>query len=312
MSVHVGDEAEMGVVQLQRKRTFWETLTSEKYFKWTLLIPLLAVLSVFMLYPLFFCIDESLYESTLTGKTGFVGWENYRVVLHDAAFWLSLRNTFQILLLSLAGELALGIGIALLWNREFRGQNTVRGLCFLPLLASPLAMSLVWNVLLHYDVGLVNQILLAVGIPKIQFFSMALGKYSIALINIWQWFPFSVFVLLAGLKGLPKDAFEAAKVDGASAWYTFRKLTLPMLSPLIMIIVLLRTMWLIRLFDPIYGTLRQAREAETLDYFVFRIAFSYFDIGIGSTLAVISLFLTIIVCAILFRYLMLALGAAKR
>jgi multiple sugar transport system permease protein len=138
-----------------------------------------------------------------------------------------------------------------------------------------------------------------------------MGRYTIALITIWQWFPFSVFVLLAGLKGLPRNAFEAAKVDGASAWFTFRRLTLPMLSPLIMIVVLLRTMWLIRLFDPIYGTLRQTREAETLDYFVFRIAFSYFDVGVGSTLAVVSLFLTIIICAVLFRRLMLALEAAR-
>jgi len=302
------DEAVYGI---QKRRTPWEVLTSEKYFKWTLLIPLLAVLAVFMLYPLFYCLFHSTQKSTLVGETVFLGLDNYRTVLQDPAFWLSLRNTFHILVVCLAGELVLGMGIALMLNREFRGQNTVRGLCLLPLLASPLAISLTWNLLLHYDVGMVNQLLLAIGIPKIHFFSLAMGIYTIALITIWQWFPFSVFVLLAGLKGLPRDAFEAAKVDGASAWFTFRRLTLPMLSPLIMIVVLLRTMWLIRLFDPIYGTLRQAREAETLDYFVFRIAFSYFDIGIGSTLAVVSLFLTIIICAVLFRRLMLALGAAR-
>lgn len=302
------DEAVYGI---QKKRTLWEVLTSEKYFKWTLLIPLLTVLAVFMLYPMFYCLFYSTQKATLVGETVFLGLDNYRTVLRDPAFWLSLRNTFQILVVCLAGELVLGMGIALMLNREFRGQNTVRGLCLLPLLASPLAMSLTWNLLLHYDVGMVNQVLLAIGLPKIQFLSLAMGIYTIALINIWQWFPFSVFVLLAGLKGMPRDAFEAAKVDGASAWFTFRRLTLPMLSPLIMIVVLLRTMWLIRLFDPIYGTLRQAREAETLDYFVFRIAFSYFDIGIGSTLAVVSLFLTIIICAVLFRRLMLALGAAR-
>ena len=302
------DEAVYGI---QEKRTLWGVLTSEKYFKWTLLIPLLTVLLVFMLYPLFYCLFYSTQDATLVGETVFVGLDNYRTVLRDAAFWLSLRNTFQIMVMCLAGELGLGMGIALILNRKFRGQDIVRGLCLLPLLASPLAMSLTWNLLLHYDVGMVNQVLSAIWLPKINFFSLGMGRYTIALITIWQWFPFSVFVLLAGLKGLPRDAFEAAKVDGASAWFTFRRLTLPMLSPLIMIVVLLRTMWLIRLFDPIYGTLRQTREAETLDYFVFRIAFSYFDIGVGSTLAVISLFLTIIICAVLFRRLMLALEAAR-
>jgi len=311
MPAHI-DEAETGVVEFQRRKTFWEVLTSDKYFKWTLLIPLLLTVAVFTLIPTIYCLFQSTQESVIGAEvTTFLGWDNYRIVLHDPAFWLSLQNTFQIGALCLAGELVLGMGIALMLNREFRGQNTVRGLCLLPLLASPLALSLTWNLLLNYEVGVVTEALVAIGLPRINFLSLAMGKYTITLITIWQWFPFSVFVLLAGLKGLPRDAFEAARVDGASAWYTFRRITLPMLSPLIMIIVLLRTMWLIRLFDPIYGTLRQAREAETLDYFVFRIAFSYFDIGVGSTLAIVSLFLTIIICAVLFRRLMLALGTAK-
>lgn len=311
MPAHI-DEAETEVMEFQRRRTLWEVLTSEKYFKWTLLIPLLVVLAVFTLIPLVYCLFHSTQESVIGAEvTTFLGWDNYRIVLHDPAFWLSLQNTFQIGVLCLAGELVLGMGIALMLNRKFRGQNAVRGLCLLPLLASPLALSLTWNLLLNYEVGVVTEALVAIGLPRINFLSLAMGKYTVTLITIWQWFPFSVFVLLAGLKGLPRDSFEAARVDGASAWFIFRRLTLPMLSPLIMIIVLLRTMWLIRLFDPIYGTLRQAREAETLDYFVFRIAFSYFDIGVGSTLAIVSLFLTIIICAVLFRRLMLALGTAK-
>jgi len=125
---------------------------------------------------------------------------------------------------------------------------------------------------------------------------------------VWQWFPFSVFVLLAGLRSLPRDVFEAARVDGAGEWYTFRRLTLPMLSPLIMIIVVLRAMWLIRLFDPLYGTTRGGVETELLDWTVYRTAFVYFDIGYGSAMAIFSLFLTIAICAIMFRLLMKSFG----
>ena len=307
MLAHI-DEAVYGV---RRRRTFWEVLTSEKYFKWTLIIPLSVVLAVFMLYPMFYCLYYSAQEYFIAQPTSFVGWENYRTVLRDPAFWNALGNTFHILVVCIAAELILGMGIALLLNREFKGQNTVRGLCLLPLLVSPMAMSLAWNLLLQFDVGLVNQTLYAIGIPQIHWFAPGWAIYTIALITVWNWFPFSVFVLLAGLKGLPRDSFEAARVDSASAWYTFRRLTLPMLSPLIMIIVLLRTMWLIRLFDAIYGTARYMSETETLDFLVFRIAFNYFDIGVGSTLALVSLFLTIIICAILFRQLMIALGATK-
>ncbi len=264
-----------------------------------------------MFYPMFYCLHFSSREAFLAQPSFFVGWENYRAILHDAAFWNALGNTFQILVICIVAELLIGIGVALMLNRGFRGQNTIRGVCMLPLLVSPLAMSLVWSLLLQFDVGLVNQTLYAIGIAKVQWFAPDLAIYSIAFITIWKWFPFSVFVLLAGMKGLPRDSFEAAKVDGASGWYTFRKLTLPMLMPLIMIIVLLRTMWLIRLFDPIYGTMRTATETETLDYLIYRITFTYFDIGLGSTLAMISLFLTIILASVLFRQLMKALGAVQ-
>jgi len=307
MLAHV-DEAVYGI---QKRRTLWEVLISEKYFKWTLIIPLLVTLAVFMLYPMFYCLYYSTQHYCGIGASQFLGWENYRIVLHDVNFWQVLGRTFQILAVSIVVELVLGMSIALFFNRGFRGQNVVRGLCLLPLLMSPLAMSMMWKFLLQWDFGPVNQLLLGLGLPKVMWWSMGWAIYTIAFINIWQWLPFSIFVLLAGLRTLPRDAFEAARVDGASAWYTFRRLTLPMLMPLIMIIVLLRTMWLIRIFDALYGTTRGGVGTETLDWMIYRVSFVFFDIGIGSTLALVSLFLTIIICAVLFRRLMLALGALK-
>lgn len=128
-------------------------------------------------------------------------------------------------------------------------------------------------------------------------------------ISIWQWTPFSIFILLAGLRGMPKDQFEAASVDGAGAFFIFRKLTLPMLKPLIIIIILLRTMWLIRIFDPLYGTTRGGMETEILDWMVYRVSFVFFDVGRGSAMAIFSLYMTIIVCAIMYRQLMKAMDA---
>jgi multiple sugar transport system permease protein len=197
----------------------------------------------------------------------------------------------------------------MLWNRDFKGQNVVRGLILLPLLIAPLILSIVWNFLLEYDIGFVNQIFNAIGIGRIKWWSPSGALYTICAITIWQWFPFATSVILAGLKSLPKDVFEAAKVDGAKGWFTFRKITLPMLSPLIAIITLLRTMWLIRLFDPLYGTTRGAVNTELLDWMVYRTSFIYFDVSYGSTIAIMSLFLTIIIGAIMFRQLIKALNA---
>lgn len=294
-----------------RERTFWSVLSDDRYYKWLLLGPLLLVLLIFMLYPLFYCMWYSLHEFGMVKAATFVGLENYRDVLRDGEFWLALGRTAIVLVLSIGVELVVGMAIAVLFNRDFKGQNAIRGLILLPLLIAPLAVSMMWNFFLQYDFGIVNLVLGLVGIPKTSWFAPGVGLYTIAGISIWQWIPFSIFVLLAGLKSLPRDSFEAAKVDGASAWYTFRRLTLPNLAPLIMIIVLLRTMWLIRLFDPLYGTTRGGADTELLDWQIYRNTFVYFDIGRGSTLAIISLFLTMIVCGILFRQLMKALAATS-
>jgi multiple sugar transport system permease protein len=294
-----------------RKPSIWEVLTNERYFKWTLLIPLLFLLVVFMLYPLFYCIYYSFYEWGMQAEAIFIGLHNYRAMLKDAAFLEALGRTFEVLAICIVAELCVGLGLAILWNREFRGQNIVRGLCLLPLMVAPLVLSLLWNFMLEYDFGAANQILSAIGLGKVYWWSPDFALYTICLITIWQWFPFSVFVLLAGLRSLPRDVFEAARVDGASDWYTFRRLTLPMLSPLIMIIVVLRAMWLIRLFDPLYGTTRGGVRTELLDWTVYRTAFVFFDVGYGSAMAIFSLYLTIALCAVMYRQLMKALGVIK-
>ncbi len=290
-----------------RKPTIWEKLSNEKYFKWVLLAPLIIVLLIFMFYPLIYCIYNSFMEGGLGAESVFVGLKNYRYMMRDSSFWIPFGRTLEALVVCIVAELLIGMGIALLWNRDFKGQNIFRGIILFPLLVAPLIMSLVWNFLLEYNIGFVNQLLTAIGIGKVEWWSSNIALFTIAGITVWKWFPFSAAVLLAGLKSLPKDVFEASRVDGASGWFTFRKLTLPMLSPLIIIIVLLRTMWLIRLFDPLYGTTRGAANTELLDWMVYRTSFVYFDVGYGSTLAIMSLYITIIIAAIMYRQLIRAL-----
>jgi multiple sugar transport system permease protein len=286
---------------------------SEKYVKWICVFPLLTLLTllaIFMLYPAFYCLILSFTDYVLKGAPEFIGLENYRDLLHDTDFWQALGRTFYILIICISVELILGMTFALMLNRTFMGQNIVRGLCFLPLLISPLAMSLMWNYMLHVQFGVINQFLDWFGLGRYEWFSsQEFAIYTIMFISIWQWTPFSIFILLAGLRGMPKDQFEAANVDGASPYFTFRKLTLPMLKPLIIIIILLRTMWLIRIFDPLYGTTRGGMNTEILDWMVYRISFVFFDVGRGSALALFSLYLTIIICAIMYRQLIKAMDS---
>jgi multiple sugar transport system permease protein len=297
--------------EVREKRTLGEVITSEKYYRWLLIGPLLLTLAVFMLYPFFHCLYYSTQRYVPGQPDVFIGLDNFRYVLADAEFWKALGINLQVIVACIIIELVLGLAIALLWYREFRGQNLIRAFCLLPLLVSPLVMSMIWAFIFQYDIGPINQLLLRAGLQQANWLTPKWALFSISLITSWQWLPFSIFILFAGLRGLPRDVFEAAKVDGASPWYMFRRITLPSLMPLVLIIVLLRTMWLIRLFDPLYGTTRGGSGTQSLDWVVFRTSFAYFDMGVGSTMALISLFLTIILCAILFRYLMKALGAIK-
>jgi multiple sugar transport system permease protein len=286
------------------QNSFMDILIDEKYFKWLLISPLILVLIIFMIYPLLYCIYYSFHNYNMVRDAVFVGFENYRFVLKNDTFWRALGNTTYILVISIAVELIVAMAIAMLFNRKFRGQDMVRGLCLLPLLISPLAMSMIWNFMLQFDFGVVNQFLNQFGLKKVMWWSPGMALNTIVFISIWQWTPFSIFVLLSGLRGLPKEPFEAAAVDGARPLYIFWRLTLRMLSPLIVIIVLLRTMWLIRVFDPLYGTTRGGVNTETLDWMLYRVSFVYFNVGRGSTLAIISLYMTIAICAIMFKVLM--------
>lgn len=310
----VGVETQLGTIRPKglKKLTFWDIITSEKYFQWTLIIPLLLILAAFMLYPLIFNLYMSFHKYTLKGAPIFVGLQNYRELLHDVVFWTAFGRTLKVLVFSIVAELILGMSIALVFNRKFKGQNIIQGLCLLPLLISPLAMSLMWNYMLHVEFGIVNQILTWLGFTRVEWFSNpAIALYSVIAITVWQWTPFSIFVLLAGLKGIPQEIIEATQVDGASYWFVFRKLILPMLKPLIIIIVLLRSMWLIRIFDPIYGTTQGGVQTELLDWLIYRVSFVHFDVGKGSTMALVALYITIIFSIFMYQQLMKALGTGN-
>ena len=281
---------------------------SDRQYGWLLIAPLCVVLIAFMIYPTVYAIFMSFQKYLMKGSPVYVGADNFRYILRDPEMWMALGRTAKLAVICIIVELVLGMLLALLLNRDFKGQNVIRGLCFMPLLISPLAMSLIWGYMLNNQYGIINIMLGWIGIYNIGWLSnIHLALYTIMGMTIWQWLPFSTFVLLAGLKGLPKDQFEAAQVDGAGAFYTFRRLTLPTLKPLIMIIALLRIMWLIRTFDPLYGTTRGGLSTELFDWFVYRMAFVKFDVGRASALGIFSLVITLIIAKLLYGQLMKAM-----
>ena len=287
-------------------------MKNETRFKWALVTPAIIVLAIFAIFPTIFALKVSFQSYVLSTPwpAKWIGFGNYRDLLIDPAFLSSLGRTFMFSALAISIELTLGLAVALLLNREFRAQGLVRGLCLLPVVTAPLAGGLIWRYMYDYNFGIMNYFVRSLGLEPIEWLSARTPAFfSVLIFDIWHWTPLVIFVLLAGLRGLPRDPFEAARVDGASAWFRFRTLTLPMLKPIIIIIGLLRLIRLLRFYDPLFALTRggPGSATETVNWYIYKIGFKYFDMGFASAMAVFVMYLIIVISAIVFKQLINAL-----
>lgn len=227
----------------------------ERWLPYLLLLPALAIL-VSLIVPFLIGVYWSLtdYKLTSTLPKQFIGLANYQMLLRDAAFWNSVRVTLTYVVLALAIELPLGLAVAVMLNRDNPIVRSFRAVMILPLMMPPVVGALMWKSMMTPD-GILNYLLGMVGIGPRQWLGSVGGALpSILLIDIWLYTPFAALVLLAGLQALPKEPFEAARVDGASPWVAFRTLTLPMLLPFIIIVGAFRGIDSLKIFDLIYAT----------------------------------------------------------
>jgi multiple sugar transport system permease protein len=184
----------------------------------------------------------------------FVGLRNYVRMVTDGDFLYSTYITLAYAVVSTAIELGLGLLVAMLLNRESRIAKIFTPLLIFPMIIAPVIGTLVWKMMMQPSVGILNPILNRVGLPSLEWAAVPeTALFSVALVDIWMFTPFAALMILAGLRSFPNAPFEAARVDGASFWFTFRNLTLPMLSPFILIIVVFRFMDSLKMFDIIFA-----------------------------------------------------------
>ena len=229
--------------------------SSERWLPYLLILPALAIL-VSLIVPFLIGVYWSMtdYKLTSTLPKQFIGLRNYQMLLQDAAFWNSVRVTLTYTLIALIVQLPLGLAVAVMLNRDHRIVRFFRAVMILPLMMPPVVGALMWKSMMTPD-GILNYLLGIVGIgPLLWLGSVQLALPSILLIDIWLYTPFAALVLLAGLQGLPKEPFEAARVDGASPWVAFRTLTIPMLLPFLIIVGTFRGIDSLKIFDLIYAT----------------------------------------------------------
>jgi multiple sugar transport system permease protein len=220
----------------------------------------------------------------------FVGVQNYVALLGDARFLNALARTLIFTALSVTVEVALGIALALMFARQFIGRGIARTIFLLPMVATPVAISLVWLLMFDPATGVLNYLLKLIGLgPSLWVNDSFLAIPALVLVDVWQWTPIVMLMVLGGLTALPDDPFEAARIDGASHWQIFRYLTLPMLRPYIVVAALFRGIDALKTFDSIYVITRGGPgfASETLNLYIYATAFDYLHFGYSSAMLVV-------------------------
>lgn len=274
---------------------------ANRHRKWLFAAPAMIFVGVLIIFPLAWTLYLSLTDSqgSVRAASDFVGLENYFTVLTDTErFWPAVGRTLSFTLVALTCEVVLGMGIALLLWRPFRGEKWVRVAILLPLVATPVAVGMMWRLIFDPNIGFANQLLGLVGIPPQPWLSGQDSALPTTIfMDVWQWTPMVVLILLAGLTALSDEPDEAARMDGANAVQRFFYVTLPLMMPTVIVAILLRGIDALKTFDILYATKGKGggsfHEVETLNVYAYGLSFDYNQYGLSS--AVLILFFMIII-----------------
>jgi multiple sugar transport system permease protein len=268
--------------------------------------PALAVLLALSIYPLIYSVTISLQRETPAGVIWTFG--NFARLASDNFFLTAMGHTFVYVAAALTCEFLLGLGLALLLNKQIRGRGLFRASLLVPMMLPTVVVGVVWRLMLNPNFGAINGTLKQVGINTENLTwtaSPRLAMLAVIAVDVWQWTPFVFLVLLAGLQSIPQEPYEAALIDGSSRWQTFRHVTLPLLKPSILIVLLLRTMDLLRVFDQIFILTEGGPgfATETISLYIYRTAFRFFDFGYAAAMSFVLLALTNVISAIYIKFL---------
>lgn len=278
----------------------------ERRFATLLLAPAFFALLATTTFPLLFLVYTSTYRLDLAMPftNGFVGLENYSVLLADSRFWHSLIVSMVYTISTVILQVVVGLALALFVMEMKRGQGLFRLIAILPVVLSPAVVGMIWRTfMLAPEFGIVDYLSITAGLGSKNWLGdPGLAMLSVIIIHTWQWTPFAFMVLLASLAALPDDIYEAARIDRASAWQRFRRITLPLLRPAIIMVVIMRTMVALTAFAAIFTVTGggPGTATEILNLYAYRKSFTELSIGYGSALAVALLIVTVIISAILF------------
>lgn len=268
-------------------------------------LPALVLFLIFRIFPSLGAAGMSLTNWNIGGDWDFIGADNYARLLDDTNFWLSLRVTLVYAAIYVPLTLLVALGTALLLNKVVFMRGLFRGMLFLPYVTSFVLAGVIWRWIYEFD-GLVNGLLAKADLGPVAFLEQsALVLPALAVVSVWKGFGYSMLILLAGLKSIPSSYLEAARVDGASAWQRFRRVTLPLLKPTIFFVLVIETISAFQTFDTVYVMTGggPARATYTLIYGIYDLGFRSFDFGYAATWGMVLFAIVLVVSLIQRRFL---------
>ena len=270
---------------------------SEFLWGWLFILPTVIGLVILNIIPIFQTLYQSFFKTGDFGKGNiFVGVENYVKVFGDHEVWQSLINTFKYAIVEVPFSIVIALVLAVLLNRKMKGRGIYRTIIFLPMVAAPAAVAMVWRWLFNSDFGLINNVFHTsvkwVSDPKI-------AVFSIAVIGVWSIIGYNMVLFISGLQEIPHDYYEAAEIDGATGVKSFFHITVPLLSPTIFFVLVTRVIGSLQVFDLMYMVMDKSNPAlektQSLVYLFYKYAFINKNMGYGATIVILLLVITMII-----------------
>lgn len=262
-------------------------LSKAKLLPYLMVSPYLLFVLVFVVFPVLFCLFLTFHKWNIIAPMQFAGMDNYSRLFQDRLFWKAIGNTLKFLLLHIPLQLIISLSLAWLLNHKIRAVSFFRASFFMPVIVSGVVVTILWQQLLGYDTGLINKLLLSIGLNKVGWLvDPDMAIYSIAVMATWKNVGLYVILFLVGLQTVPPQYYEASELDGASRWQQFYHITLPMINPTIFMVVILSTIGGFSLFIEPYimtggGPLNTTLSAVL---YIYKQAFQYYNMGYSATL----------------------------
>ena len=271
---------------------------------WMFAVPAALIVATVILFPWLFTLFMAMHDWKVSGNVYYVGFVNYAHLAFDERFLWAAVRTLYFTTAAVVLPVFIGIWAAVCFARQFKLRGAARTLFILPMMATPVAIALVWTMMFHPQLGVLNYLLTSVGLPPSSWvYSANTVIPTLVMVETWQWTPLVMLIVLGGITSLPIDPYEAAAIDGASGWQMFRFITLPLIQPFIIVAAVMRIIDALKAFDTIFVITNggPGTASETINMLLYQTAFGYYNLGYASAMVVVFFVLIMLLSLVMLR-----------